>query len=75
MSKTADIVKIYRKEQANGLNVSEAEVMRYAALWSREDLGASSSDFADAMETLGVKRGTALNRWSDMKRNMEGLDG
>jgi hypothetical protein len=74
MSKTADIIKIYRKEQASGLNVSDAEDMRYAAYWSREDLGATSSEFADALETLGVKRGTALNRWSDMKRNMEGLD-
>lgn len=74
MSKTTDIIALYRKEQASGLNVSDAEDMRYAAYWAREDFGATSSEFADAMETLGVKRGTALNRWSDMKRNMEGLD-
>jgi hypothetical protein len=75
MNKTQQIISIYRKEQANGLNVTEAETLRYTALWAREDLGATSSEFADAMETLNVKRGTALNRWSDMKRNMEGLDG
>lgn len=74
MSKTTDIVALYRKEQASGLNTTEAEDLRWAAYWAREDLGATSSEFADAMETVGVKRGSALNRWSDMKRNMEGLD-
>lgn len=35
----------------------------------REPHGMNSSEFADAAETLGVKRGTAMNRYSDARRN------
>lgn len=71
---TQQIVELFNKEEAFSGKLGGTEVLRWTAYWSREDLGANSSQFADAMETLGVKRGTALNRWSDMKRNMEGLD-
>lgn len=70
MSKIQQIVAIHRKEEARFPGEEKSgETMRWSALIAREDLGATSSEFADAMETLGVKRGTALNRWSDMVRN------
>lgn len=70
MNKTAAIVILHRTEEARFPGQEQpGEVMRWTALAAREDLGATSSEFADAMETLGVKRGTALNRWSDMVRN------
>lgn len=74
MSKTQAIVASYREQEKFYGHLGGTEVLRWTAYWVREDLGANSSEFADAMETLGFKRGTALNRWSDMKRNMAGLD-
>jgi hypothetical protein len=69
MSSTQQIIAIYEAEKVGPFAYNGSEVLRWVAFYSREDLGATSSQFADAMETVGVKRGTALNRWSDMVRN------
>jgi len=69
MSKTPAILALYETEKVGPFAYNGSEVLRWVALYARDDLGATSSEFADAMETVGVKRGTALNRWSDMVRN------
>jgi hypothetical protein len=82
MDTVQQITDAIAKERASGLNVSEAEVLRYAvwAVWADrvealglEDAAApttmTSSEWADACATLGIQRGTAMNRYSEAKRN------
>jgi hypothetical protein len=72
-----------RNEDGDLLNVSEAEVLRYAVWRVWMDLGdgladadmpstMSSREWADACETVGIKRGTAMNRYSEARRNWAG---
>lgn len=81
MDRTPQIVAAIRKEQAN--SATQAEALRWAVWLSWEEFGddflkgqepttMSSTEFADAAETIGIKRGTAMNRFSEARRNWIG---
>lgn len=86
MDSKAQIAATIASERANGLNASEAEILRYAiwAVWTARgeaqglddaDMPStmSSTEWADACEALGIKRGTAMNRHSEARRNWEAM--
>lgn len=77
MSRIQQIADVIRTEQARELDASKAEVLRWSVwmAWGNEGpAGMSSREFADDCETLGIRRNTATNRYSEARRNWEAMN-
>lgn len=80
MDSKQHIINVVTTERARGLDASEAESLRWSVWLVWEDRGGgpetmSSSEWADAVAALGIKRGTAMNRYSEARRNWEVMNG
>jgi hypothetical protein len=83
MSKIQQIANVIRTEQERFAGESVAEQLRWSVWMAWTELGGdeggpeqmSSSEFADACATLNIKRGTAMNRYSEARRNWKAMNG